>query len=262
MTAAKSRTSVLLVVSLLLNALVLLGSGFFVYRKGGVPYLRGKYYEVVHRQRPDQGEYTVWEWAGYQRDAELHAMAPVEPGDVVFLGDSHAGGAPWSEIFGTARVRNRGINGDVTGGVLRRLDEVTAGRPAAVFMFIGSNDVDAGLGGVTVEAALENVGRILDAIRERSPQTAVYVLSAPPKSGRSTLNATESPLAHRLNAGFAELAPAHGATYLDVTTLLSEPDGSLKVAYTADGSHLNAEGYRRVLEVVRPYVERHLGTGA
>jgi lysophospholipase L1-like esterase len=74
------------------------------------------------------------------------------------------------------------------------------------------------------------------------------------------LNATETPLAHRLNAGFATLAPAHGATYLDVATPMQERDGSLKADLTYDGSHLNANGYRRVLEIVRPHVERHLAT--
>jgi hypothetical protein len=32
------------------------------------------------------------------------------------------------------------------------------------------------------------------------------------------------------------------------------------VNLTYDGSHLNAEGYRRVVDVVRPHVERHLET--
>jgi lysophospholipase L1-like esterase len=249
-----------LVASLFLNALIVLGGLFFVVRKGGLPYLRGKYYEIVHQEQYGRTAYEPWGGPGFQRDTSVYRLAPIQPGDVVFLGDSHARGAWWSEVFGIPRVKNRGIDGDVTGGVLRRLDEVVSGRPSAVFLFIGSNDVDRGLGGATVEQTLASVASIVERIREGSPGTAVYLLSAPPKSSRSTLNATETPLAWQLNEGFARVASETGATYLDVSTPMRASDGSLQVDMTYDGSHLNAEGYRRVIEVVRPHVERHLAT--
>lgn len=259
MNRLKPRTKgMLIAISLCLNALILLGAAFFVHRKGGLPYVRGKYHEVVSGHRPGGTGYAPWNGNGFQRDTSIYGMAPIREGDVVFLGDSHAQYALWSEIFQSGRVRNRGIAGDITEGVLRRLDEVVEGRPAAVFLFIGSNDVDSGLRAATVEATLANVGGILDRIREGSPETAVYLLSAPPKSARSVLNATESPLARQLNQGFATLAPAHGASYLDLIPFIGQPDGSLQGDLTYDGAHLNGDGYRRVVEVVRPHVERHL----
>jgi lysophospholipase L1-like esterase len=37
-------------------------------------------------------------------------------------------------------ARNQGISGDITFGVLQRLDEVTEGHPAKVFILIGLSD--------------------------------------------------------------------------------------------------------------------------
>jgi lysophospholipase L1-like esterase len=249
---------VLLALSLALNALVLVGAGVVVHRKGGLAFLRAKYYETFV-ENPYSGPSTpVHESTTYRREVSVFDLASVRPGDVVLLGDSHIQFGLWSEVLGSVRVRNRGIAGDNTEGVLSRLDPIVAGRPAAVFLAVGSNDVDARYVGASVEATVPRVMEIVDRIRRGSPGTAVYVLSAPPKSRNTTLNATETPLAHQLNARFAALAPQHGATYVDIATPLQAADGSMEIAYTYDGGHLNGEGYRRVADVLRPLVAAHL----
>jgi lysophospholipase L1-like esterase len=255
-------STVLLVLSLCLNALVVVGAAAFVYKKGGTSYLRAKYYETFVRSPYGESGQPFHESSAFNREISIFDLVPVEPGDVVFLGDSHAQYALWSEAFASARVRNRGIAGDNAEGVLARLEPVIAGRPAAVFLMVGSNDVDARLLGATVEDTAAKIGRIVDRIRTGSPETAVYILSAPPKSRNSQMNVTETPLALRLNELFATLAPTHGATYLDIAAPLQAEDGSLEIEFTYDGGHLNGEGYRRVIEVVRPYVERHLAEGS
>ena len=53
----------------------------------------------------------------------------VTPGDTVFLGDSITEGGSWHELFPDSSVRNRGIGGDVTAGVLARIDQVRLGQP-------------------------------------------------------------------------------------------------------------------------------------
>jgi len=61
--------------------------------------------------------------------------------DIIFLGNSITAGAEWSELLQNQHARNRGISGDITFGVLERLDEVTEGKPAKVFILIGINDI-------------------------------------------------------------------------------------------------------------------------
>jgi len=62
---------------------------------------------------------------------------PVQPGDIVFLGDSITDGARWDELFPGLPVKNRGINANLTTNVLERLDNIVNWRPKAIFILIG-----------------------------------------------------------------------------------------------------------------------------
>ena len=75
----------------------------------------------------------------YERWTSQFEHLEIQAGDVVFLGDSITEGGAWDELFPGVPVRNRGIGGDTTSGVLDRLDQITRGRPAKVFLKIGTN---------------------------------------------------------------------------------------------------------------------------
>ena len=98
---------------------------------------------------------------------------------MVFLGDSITRGGQWHELFPGVAVKNRGIGGDVTTGVLSRLDPITRGRPAKVFLMIGTNDLFRGTPGQEVAA---NVGEIVRRIGRESPDTRVFVQSVLPRA--------------------------------------------------------------------------------
>ena len=51
----------------------------------------------------------------------------------------------WSEIFQNPNIKNRGISGDVTEGILYRINEITESQPLQVFLMIGTNDLAQGL---------------------------------------------------------------------------------------------------------------------
>ena len=53
-----------------------------------------------------------------------------------------AGGGNWSLRLDYPNIKNRGIGGDTTDGVLARLDEVIYFQPEAVFLLIGINDLE------------------------------------------------------------------------------------------------------------------------
>ena len=251
----------LLILSLGANVIGI-GAGLVLMdRLNGWGYLRAKYYEYVEGSPYTDSRRPFYESSLFKREVSVHGHLPVQPGDVVFLGDSHVGYGPWAEIFGTLRVRNRGIAGDNTTGVLHRLDPIAEAKPAAIFLSIGSNDVDQRYHDLSVEEVVANVRTIVDRIQTASPRTAVYLLSSLPKSRATTLNATETPLSRALNARYAALAPEVGAIYLDVAAPLSAEDGSLQTRYSFDGGHLNGAGYAVVTEVIRPYVERALTGG-
>src|SRR5688500_3134149 len=72
---------------------------------------------------------------------DLFRSYPNSAKDIIFLGNSITAGVDWVELLGNPVVRNRGISGDITFGVLERLHEVTEGAPAKVFILIGINDI-------------------------------------------------------------------------------------------------------------------------
>jgi len=66
---------------------------------------------------------------------------PHDTTDIVFLGTSLTGGFLLSELFKDTRLKNRGIGGNRTNGILNRLSEVTDGKPAKIFLKVGTNDI-------------------------------------------------------------------------------------------------------------------------
>ena len=69
----------------------------------------------------------------YHQRVSLFRSLPQTTGDIVFLGNSITDGGEWTEMFADQKVKNRGISGDITPGLLNRLDEVYNRKPAKVF---------------------------------------------------------------------------------------------------------------------------------
>lgn len=79
--------------------------------------------------------------------------------------------------FGKKRILNRGISGDITAGVLHRLDEVIRHQPKQIFILIGTNDLARK---VPQREVVANIYQIVGRIVTGSPRTKVYVQSVFP----------------------------------------------------------------------------------
>ena len=173
---------------------------------------------------------------------------PVQLGDIVFLGDSITDGARWDELFPGLAVKNRGINGDTVEGVLFRLDEILSGKPAAIFLLIGTNDLpwymyhsDTGI--------LETYDAVLKRIRAGSPQTRIFVQSILPRH-RSYTRRIQT-----LNARLEALAVNHGGSFINLYPHFADPTGQIKRAFSNDLLHLMGTGYARWVEVLKPHID-------
>lgn len=155
------------------------------------------------------------------------------PDDVVFLGDSITELSRWHELFPGAPVRNRGISGDTTDGVLRRLDQITAGKPAKVFLLIGTNDL---LWDTPEEEIAGNIERIVDRIATESPTTEIYVQSVLPRGidYRENVETLNAMVRARLGSD---------ATWIDLYPLFLADDGSIRDDLANDELHLLGPGY-------------------
>src|SRR5919199_5722857 len=69
----------------------------------------------------------------YQRWVSVFESTP-GTADIVMLGDSLTEEGNWTEVLPGWRVINRGIGGDTSAGVLKRLSEVIRRNPQVVFL--------------------------------------------------------------------------------------------------------------------------------
>lgn len=176
--------------------------------------------------------------------AEQFRSYPHSSSDIVFLGNSITAGVEWRELLGLDKARNRGISGDISYGVLERLDEVANGKPAKVFVLIGINDISRNIPDSQI---LRNYRRIIEGIRSKSPATKIYFHTLLPVNNEFTqfknhYNKDEHILA--VNAGLKKIAAETGITVIDLYPHFLDASGKLDKRYTIDGLHLTAPGYK------------------
>ncbi|MDO4930250.1 MAG: GDSL-type esterase/lipase family protein [Bacteroidales bacterium] len=164
--------------------------------------------------------------------------------NIVFVGNSITNMHPWGEAFGNPKILNRGTSGTVTDEALENLESVITGKPAKIFLMIGTNDL--GTSGInTASHVAGNVRAMLKRIQKESPATEVYVQSILPSSLRDQTLQAET------NDSLRNICTEMGITYIDLWDLLSGiPNG----VHTLDRLHLSASGYRIWCNAIADYV--------
>lgn len=188
-----------------------------------------------------------------QRVANFRSY-PNSPTDIVFLGNSITDFTDWNELLQLPEARNRGISGDITFGVLERLDEVTEGRPAKVFVLIGINDISRNIPDSVI---IDNYKKIIQRIKNASPKTRIYFNTLLPVNNsfgdRAHFNKDEHILF--VNEELKKLGQTENITIIDIHPLFLDANRKLEKQYTYDGLHLNAAGYQRWAGILKPYLK-------
>lgn len=191
----------------------------------------------------------------WDQKTSLFEVLPVSGSDIVFLGNSITDGGEFNELFGVNNIRNRGIRSDIITGVEKRLTQVTAGRPAKIFLLIGINDVSHGH---SADKLAELYERLVKKIKEQSPATKLYLQSVMPvnndyKRYKGLIGKEKTIMS--FNKKIEEIANRHGATFIDLWPALADNNGKLKRSYTNDGLHLTGAGYRAWTNLLQAYVK-------
>ena len=190
----------------------------------------------------------------YLQRVRLFDVMPIEREDVVFIGNSITDGAEWNEMFKDLHVKNRGISGDITSGILHRWKQIADAKPKKVFLMIGTNDLSRG---VIVDSVVKNILLAADYLKQESPTTQLYIQSILPvtdyykKFGGHTSKSTQI---LETNNKLKALAVAHQYTYVDLHSAFINAAGKMDERYTNDGLHLVGEGYMLWKHLVFPYV--------
>jgi len=191
----------------------------------------------------------------YEQRQSMFELLPDTEGEIIMLGNSITNGGAWEELFRNSRVKNRGISGDNTFGVLARLDEVLSSKPAKIFILIGINDIAINN---PPDVILDNYRKIIQRIIKDAPGTSIYVQSLFPTNNDFTRFAghqNKDDQIRAVNAGIAQLAIEYGLTFIDLYSQFQNAEGKLDTLYTNDGLHLLGAGYIKWTEILRPYVE-------
>lgn len=168
-------------------------------------------------------------------------------GQIVFVGDSITDLYILDDHYkGLDRAcYNRGIGGDTTAGVLKRLQvSVFDLKPSAVVLMIGTNDIN---GKVPEAEILERYSRIVASIRETLPETKLYCISLIPQNKQLEeytdidVDSTTAAIL-QINPKICRIAEDAGGVYVDLFPLLADEEHFLLPEYSDDGIHLNETG--------------------
>ena len=190
----------------------------------------------------------------YNKKAIFEAEPDTED-EIIFLGNSITDGGKWMQLFPTMNTINQGISGDVTDGILARINAVTALQPQKVFLLIGTNDLARGK---TVSHVAKNIEKIIVKIQEQSPKTVLYlqsVLPVNPNIGKKfSGHKSNVEKINQLNKELQKVASEKDIDYINIHKPFSDKNGFLKAKYTHDGLHLTEKGYEKWRKVIRRLV--------
>ena len=183
-------------------------------------YRPGKYVELVKKFKDD----------------------PKSKKDIVFLGNSITAGTDWAKLLDLPQAKNRGISGDITFGVLDRLQDVIDGKPSKVFILIGINDISRNIPDSII---LRNYKQMIARIRKGSKKTQIYFNTLLPVNSafekfKNHYGKDEHIL--YLNDEIRKFS-AKNITVVDIYPVFTDKDKHLRAELTKDGLHLISAGY-------------------
>lgn len=217
---------ILLILSLALNLGLIAGCFYVVQSLGGFQYM---WFKMKNR-----GVSGV-----YAHRANLFETMPAKDSTIVFLGNSITEQCEWRELLDNPKIVNRGISGDMTKGVLNRLETITSQHPQKLFLMIGINDLlfhDA-------DYVIENYRQIVQNIQVQSPETEIILQSILPVNNQVRQIGISNDTIKKVNKAIQSMAEEFSLRYLNIHQLLTDTKGNLDAQYTVDGIHINGKAY-------------------
>ena len=212
------------------------------------------------RQRRD---FTFYDWAE-RHSRVLYRERRIAPNpEIVMIGNSithywsgepshktwHAGVDSWNDLFADRNVINCGYGWDRLGNMMWRMmhEELDGFSAKHIFVMAGTNDIYSR----SEEDIAKGMVGLIEYIRVKQPTARIHVVHIYPR--RKAIDRVD-----KVNAAADELLKASGLSnydIVDVKSVLTKADGSLDESLFRDGLHPNEEGYRRIAEVYRKYIQ-------
>ncbi|MEQ9553174.1 MAG: GDSL-type esterase/lipase family protein [Coleofasciculus sp. G3-WIS-01] len=249
------KSPLLLGVSLSLNLLFISVFSVLIIRRGGIPYIVSKlpFHQQIEQTVKIPRRRNTYQSTYHHIRKQMFEQLPNSETEIIFIGDSLTDQGEWAELLGNTNIRNRGISGDTTDGVLNRLNEITASQPQKLFLMIGANDLWNEQKPASEIAQTYRL--ILEKIQQQTPETQVFIQSLLP------MNTIQYPISVNnsdiiaVNRHLQNLASEFSYTYIDLHQHFTNDQKQLDPLYTVDGVHLSGKGYLNWAKIVNPYVK-------
>ncbi len=179
----------------------------------------------------------------YKERLKFFRAMPDRKNEIVFLGNSLTEAGEWQELVPNQNVINRGISGDVSFGIIARLDEVLSSKPKKIFLLMGTNDLKRGF---PTALMIRNYETIINRVKKESLKTTLIIESIFPVN--ESMIATEykritNAKIKEVNSQLKQLAEKHQLSYIDLHPLLEDSEGQMNKNYTTDGIHIKTTTY-------------------
>lgn len=228
----------------------------WIARRGGISYLVQKFTDLTRSASIESSttDSSPPRLSYYDMKMEQFSLLPSRDNSVVFLGDSITEQGEWNELLGQANLKNRGISGDTTTGVMKRIDKIAATQPQKLFLMIGINDI--WLKKRKTQEILDNYLYILNYLEENSPKTQVYIQSILPVNNTDFSRFKgDNQQVREINQQLALMAKEFNYNYIDLYPHFINNQDELDIQYTLDGIHLTSKGYLVWAEKIKGYLK-------
>lgn len=141
------------------------------------------------------------------------------------------------------KVVNSGVSGETTAGGRSRIDWILSQEPSIFVLELGAND---GLRGVPLKETRENLQFIIDAVKNKFPQTKIVLagMQLPPNMGQDYTT--------EFRKIFPDLAQKNN---LALIPFLLQDVGGIPELNQADGIHPTVEGHKILAKNVWPILK-------
>jgi len=181
-----------------------------------------------------------------------------KPHGIVFVGDSLTQRYPLNEFYPGLHVYNRGIDGDTTEGLLKRLElSIFDLKPIIVVLQIGTNDLQ--VAGLSKDDTISNIQQIVQKIQNTQPFIKIVLVSLYPVNLSVDKLVNKFIVGPRNNETIQTVNHAiekiQGVTYVDAYPHLLNEDKELNMQFSKEGLHLSLAGYATITPLIRAAID-------
>ena len=200
-----------------------------------------------------------YDWGKFDRYKAANEGLKSSP-KVVFMGDSIT--EYWytldPDFFNDNDFAGRGISGQCSTQMLSRFqNDVIALNPKVVIINAGTNDIAENNGKIQHKDVVAQIKSMCELARLHGITPVVTsVLPCDRFFWRKEVKPAQDIIA--LNKLIKEYALSAGLIYVDYHSELSQSDGSLPAEYSEDGCHPILPGYKKMEEIILPYINKAL----